>query len=75
MSKKSQLAIICHNFTPDFILYYEWADRETMEFQGRFSTVEDTIDTIPQSYRIIKVYIIDNDGKEIKYTIDRDEKI
>ena len=73
MSKKT--AIIYHKFTLDFTLYYQWVDRETRrEFQGQFSTVEDTINAIPQSYRIIKVRIVDNDGKAINYTIDRDKK-
>ena len=70
--KEQSYAVISQNISPKWIRYYEWADSVSKKFQGRFLTVKDAIDAVPQSYRIIKVDITDNNGKEIDYTINRD---
>ena len=70
--KEQSYAVVSQNMSSKWVRYYEWADSVSKKFQGHFLTVKDAIDAIPQSYRIIKVNITDNNGKEIDYTINRD---
>jgi hypothetical protein len=65
-------AVISQNIDLTWVRYYEWAGSDIKKFTGKFYTVEAAIEAVPQKYRVIKVQIIDKNGKPIDYVINRD---
>lgn len=65
-------AVVSQNIDSNWVRFYEWAGSDTKKFTGHFLNVEDAIKAVPQTYRMIKVDITDNDGKPISYKINRD---
>ena len=67
-------AVVSQNITFDWITFYQWADSVSKKWTGHFLDVRDAIKSVPENIRIIKVQIHDKNGKEINYTINRDEE-
>ena len=69
---KQDYAVVSQNMASNWVKFYEWADSTSRKFTGHFLRVQDAIDAVPEKFRIIKVDITDDDGKDISYTINRD---